>query len=94
MDVSDGVVARVFSKIGSDREWYPIAFFSKTMALAELNYEIYDKDMTAIIRSLSHQRPELLGTPRKLEILSDNKALEYFMTTKALNARQARWAEI
>lgn len=93
-DASDGVVAGVFSQLGSDGEWHPIAFFSKTMAPAELNYEIHDKEMLAIIRSLSHWRAELMGTPRKLEILSDHKALEYFMTTKALNARQARWAEI
>ena len=26
--------------------------------------------------------------------MSDHKALEYFITTKALTARQARWAEI
>ena len=29
-----------------------------------------------------------------MEVLTDHKALEYFMTTKALSARQARWAEI
>ena len=27
-------------------------------------------------------------------MVSDHKALEYFMTTKALTARQARWAEV
>src|SRR5437588_9896488 len=29
-----------------------------------------------------------------VQVMSDHKALEYFMTTKALTARQARWAEI
>ncbi|KAI0991384.1 hypothetical protein K3495_g16803, partial [Podosphaera aphanis] len=63
------------------------------MAPAELNYEIHDKEMLAIIRSLSHWRAELVGTRRKIEIFTDHKSLEYFMTTKTLNARQARWAE-
>ena len=63
------------------------------MAPVELNYETYDKEMLAIIRSLSHWRAELQGSPQRVEILTDYRALEYFMTTKKLNSRQARWAE-
>jgi len=37
--------------------------------------------------------PELQSTARKVKIYTDHKALEYFMTTKRLTARQARWAE-
>ena len=33
-------------------EWYPVAFFLKTIALAECNYGIHDKEMLAIVRSL------------------------------------------
>jgi 3-phenylpropionate/cinnamic acid dioxygenase small subunit len=36
----------------------------------------------------------LEGTLETIQVVSDYKALEYFMTTKALTARQARWAEI
>lgn len=93
-DASDGVVAGVFSQLGKDGNWYPVAFFSKTMAPAELDYEIHDKEMLAIVRSFGHWRAELQGTSKKIEIFTDHKALEYFMTTKALNARQARWAEL
>ena len=50
--------------------------------------------MLAIVKSLSHWRAELQGTPHKLEIYTDHKALEYFMSSKALNARQARWSEV
>ena len=67
-----------------------MAFFSKTIALAELNYEIYDKEMLAIVRTLAHWRAELQGTPKRVEILTDHKALEYFITTKKLNSRQVR----
>ncbi|KAI1007317.1 hypothetical protein K3495_g897 [Podosphaera aphanis] len=92
-DASDGVIAAVFSQFSPDNQWHPVAFFSKTMAPAELNYEIHDKEMLAIIKSLLHWRAELQGSPKKIEILSDHKALEYFMSSKSLNARQARWAE-
>jgi hypothetical protein len=30
----------------------------------------------------------------KFKVYTDHKALEYFMTTKQLNSRQARWAEL
>lgn len=63
------------------------------MAPAELNYEIHDKEMLAIVRALDHWRSELQGSSQKIEIYTDHKALEWFMSTKKLNARQARWAE-
>jgi hypothetical protein len=93
-DTSDTVVAAVFSQKGLDEEWHPVAYFSKTMAPAETNYPIYDKEMLAIVQSLQHWRAELQGTTDPIEVITDHKALEYFMTSKVLSARQARWAEI
>ena len=93
-DALDGVIARVLSQLDKNRDWHPISFFSKTMAPAELNYEIHDKEMLAIIRSLSHWRAELQGSLRRLKILTDYKALEYFITTKQLTSCQARWLEL
>jgi hypothetical protein len=61
LDASDGVVAGVFSQLNPDQHWHPIAYFSKTMAPAECNYEIHDKEMLAIIRALEQWRPELEG---------------------------------
>jgi hypothetical protein len=93
-DASDGVLAGVLSQQEDKGDWHPVSFFSKTMAPAELNYEIHDKEMLAIVRSLSHWRAELQGSPNRLQILTDHKALEYFMTTKQLTSRQARWSEL
>jgi transposase InsO family protein len=92
-DASDGVIAGILSQLQADTEWHPVAYFSKTMLPAECNYEIHDKEMLAIVRSLQHWRPELQGTSTRIEIFTDHRALEYFMTTKQLTARQARWAE-
>jgi hypothetical protein len=64
------------------------------MQSSELNYNIHDKEMLAIILSLTEWRAELEGvqvTP--FLVYSDHRVLEYFMTTKKLSARQARWAE-
>ena len=64
------------------------------MAPAELNYEIHDKEMLVIIWSFGHWRPELQGSPSQIKVYTDHKALEYFIITKQLNNRQARWAEL
>ena len=53
-DASDTVVAAVFSQKGLDDEWHPVGYFSKTMAPAETNYPIYDKELLAIVKALQH----------------------------------------
>ncbi|KAF6523243.1 hypothetical protein HZS61_011742, partial [Fusarium oxysporum f. sp. conglutinans] len=59
----------------------------------ECNYEIYDKELMAIIRCFEEWRPELEGAPSPIKVITDHKNLEYFTTTKLLNRRQARWSE-
>ena len=61
---------------------------------AELNYPIYNKEMLVIIYSFLHQHVHLEGLLEKIQVMLDYKALEYFMTTKALTAQQACWAEV
>ena len=92
-DASDYVTGGVLSQIGDDGLLHPVAFFSRKMLPAECNYEIYDKELLAIIQCLEEWRPELEGTDIPVQILTDHKGLEYFMTTKKLTRRQARWAE-
>lgn len=92
-DASDGVVASVLSQKHGD-DWLPVAYYSKTMQAAELNYEVHDKEMLAIVKAFAYWRAELTSTPHQIRVYTDHKALEYFMSTKSLNARQARWAEL
>ncbi|KAI3220470.1 hypothetical protein DTO012A9_10171 [Penicillium roqueforti] len=95
-DASNGVIGAVLSQYHeADDFWHPIAFFSKTMQPAELNYEIRDKELLAIIRALQEWRPELEGLSRteRFEILTDHQSLEYFMTARQMNQRQVRWSE-
>ena len=70
-----------------------MAYFSNKLSPTEINYEIYDKELLAVVRALERWRPELEGTIDPISIITDHKNLEYFMTTKVLNRRQARWSE-
>ena len=71
----------------------PMAFMSKTMIPAELNYFIHDKELLAIVRALEEWEPELLSLQESFVVVTDHKALEYYMTKQKLNVRQERWAE-
>jgi hypothetical protein len=64
------------------------------MSPAELNYQIHDKEMLVIVKSLSQWRADLAHMTKRIQVFTDHKVLEYFMTTKQLNQRQARWAEV
>ena len=92
-DSSDFATGAVLSQQSAeDGKWHPVAFFSKSLDSVQRNYEIYDKEMLAIIRSLTEWRHFLEGARHKFEIWTDHKNLEYFMTAKKLNRRQARWS--
>ena len=92
-DSSDYVSSGVLFQLGNDELLHPVAFFSKNLNPAECNYEIYDKELLAIIRCFEQWRPELEGTGVPIKVITDHKSLEYFMTTKKLTRRQARWAK-
>jgi len=76
----------------TDRKWHPVAFYSKSLSSMEQNYEIYDKEMLAIIYALEEWRHFLEGATHLVEIWTDHKNLEYFMTAKKLNHCQACWS--
>jgi len=47
----------------------------------------------AIIKALEEWRPECEGAEHTLQLITDHKNLEYFMSKRLLNRRQARWAQ-
>jgi hypothetical protein len=76
----------------SDNMWHPVAYYSKSLNAVERNYEIHDKEMLAIIRALEDWCHFLEGARHKFEVWTDHKNLEYFMSVKKLNRRQACWS--
>jgi hypothetical protein len=89
-DALDEVVAGILSQRGRDQLWHLVAYFSKSIALAECNYEIHDKELLAIIRALEQWRAELEGLHSKIQVYTDHRVLEYFMTKRQLTTRQAQ----
>ena len=93
-DASDLAKGGILSQLEPDKLWHPVAFYSKKFLPAELNYDIHDKEMVVIVDCFKEWRHFLIGCPHKIQVFTDHKNLEYFNSTKVLNRRQARWAEI
>jgi len=89
-DSSDFATGAVLSQqLTTDGKWHPVVFYSKSLSSVERNYEIHDKEMLAIICALEEWRHFLEGATHPVEIWTDHKNLEYFMTAKKLNRCQA-----
>ena len=89
MDFATGAILSQHNP--EDDKWHPVAFLSKSLSPVERNYEIHNKEMLAIVRALKEWRYFIEGAEHQVEIWTDHKNLEYFMSAKKLNWRQARW---
>jgi len=92
-DASDFVSVAVLLQYDDEGILHPVAFFSKKHSPTKCNYEIYDKELMAIVWASEEWRAELQSVDNPISVLTDHKNLEYFTTTKLLNRRQARWAQ-
>ena len=93
IDSFDYVNEGVLSQYDDENNLHSMIFYNRNLLLAECNYEIYDKKLLIIVRCLKHWRLDLKITEIFIEIFTDHKNLKYFMISKKLIHRQARWTE-
>jgi hypothetical protein len=93
-DASDIAFGAVFSQKFEDGKIHPCILLSKKFYPAEFNYEVFNKEMLAIVYALQKWRHAVFGMPKKTTGFSDHQNLEYFTTKVKLNKRQARWGKI
>ena len=91
-DASDFAIAGVLHQPDPDGLLHPVAYFSRKLTPAEINYEVYDKELLAIVESFRDMRAWLIGTDVPVAVVSDHKNLEHFMSSRVLNRHQARWS--
>lgn len=87
-DASGYAIAGILSqgKIGQDQ---PIAYASRTLNNAEVNYSTTEKECLAIVWACKHFRPYLLG--RKFTICTDHKGLTWIFNVRDPSSRLLRW---
>lgn len=93
-DASDYALGGVCSQYDEFGHLHPIAYYSRKLISAEMNYQIYDKELLAIVCAFKHWRHYLEFSSLTTEVLTDHRNLEYFTTTRNLSRRQVRWSEV
>ena len=84
-DTSDKVLGAYINQSDEQGKLYPIAFHLWKFSSAELNYEIHNKELLAIVDVFKQWRTYLEGIKHPTLIFTDHKNLTSFTTTKILN---------
>ena len=93
MDILDKVISSCLSQLDKLGQLRLVVYYSRKLMEVELNYDVYNKEMLAIVECFRTWRHYLEGAYHQVKVITDHKNLTYFMTTKVLNRRQVRWAE-
>jgi hypothetical protein len=70
---------------------HPVAYYSATFTETEHNYDIYERELLAIIKAITHWRPYLIWTKEPFTILTDHTNLLHWKSPRKLNRRTACW---
>jgi len=90
-DASNFAIGAVLSQYDNDNKLHPIAYFSRSLNNAEINYSITDKELLSIKEAFSSWRHLLLGAKFKIKVFTDHRNLLYTLGGKIGNQRQHRW---
>jgi hypothetical protein len=77
-NVSDFVLGAILSQFGINGLLHPVAFYSRKLTSAEINYHVYDNELLAIIMAFEQWRPYLAGAQHQVQVLTDHKNLLLF----------------
>ncbi|MGL4849121.1 MAG: RNase H-like domain-containing protein, partial [Clostridium sp.] len=91
-DASEHGIGAILSQTGSDGKDKFVSAYSKSLEKAHKNYSTTDKELLAVVKSISHYRNYLLG--KEFILKTDHKALTYMWETKNPTSRLLRWAMI
>ena len=89
-DASDQGIGAVLAQIQGGRE-RPIAYFSKVMSKPERQYCTTRKELLAVVRSIQHFRPYLLGM--SFTVRTDHAALKWLLNFREPEGQIARWIQ-
>jgi RNase H-like domain found in reverse transcriptase/Integrase zinc binding domain len=70
---------------------HPVAYYSATFTPTERNYDIYERELLAILKALEHWRPHLAATEIPVTVLTDHANLTFWKNPQKVNRRVARW---
>ncbi len=90
VDASAIAIGTVLNQKGEDGKTHLVAYYSESFSTPERNYDVYDRELLAIIKALRQWRTYLLGSPHQIIIRTDHSNLQYWKEPHKINRRVAR----
>ena len=90
VDASNYAIGATLNQKDELERWHPVAYYSTTLSETERNYDIYDKELLAVVKSLRHWRTYLAGAPHQIVIHTDHSNLLYWKEPHKISRRIAR----
>ena len=94
MDLLDFILEAYMVQKHKNKIQHLVIYYSKKLTPLELNYNIYNKELLAIVAVLKKWRAFLQEITELFIIKTNHKNLTGFLTTKELNHRQVKQAKI
>jgi RNase H-like domain found in reverse transcriptase/Reverse transcriptase (RNA-dependent DNA polymerase) len=69
----------------SQTKYHLIAYYSATFMETERNYDVYDRELLAIMKAITHWRPYLIWTKEPFKIFTDHANLLHWKSPRKLN---------
>ena len=87
-DASNFAIGAVLSQ-GDYPKDLPVAYASRCLNSAEINYSVIERELLAIVWAVRHFRPYLYG--RRFRIVTDHQPLTWLFNIKDPKSRLVRW---
>ena len=91
MDASKWAIGAALIQKDNNRDLHPCGFLSHALTSTEQNWQIYNRELFAIIYTLDKWKHLLLGAEHTLTVHCNHKNLTYHKTLQCLMPCQARW---
>ena len=90
-DASKIALGAVLKQYAEDGELHPCGYLSHTLTPAEKNYQVYDRELLAVLTGLRTWRNILKGSPHAIILHMDHKNLGFYKEHNKMTDRQMRW---
>lgn len=87
-----GICAVLSQRSPYNQKLHPCAFSSRRLSPAEVNYDVGNRKLLAVVLALKEWRHWLEGAEIPFLVWTDHKNLSYIRSAKRLSPCQARWA--
>ena len=85
VDVSNFATGAALMQRDDWNKAHPVAYHSQTLNQAKRGYNVYDKELLAVLRALQHWRHYLADAKHQVVVHTDHEALLGFKEPKNIN---------